>query len=181
MAIERERKFLVDWQKLPGSIFDRGMVRDCKEIHTGYFTKDGVAIRVSVRDLGQPTEKCKVCFKSPGGSLEREEYEYTIPTSDALSLLNLAPTRIKKDRFDLDGWEIDHLTINVSDEPGVPVLTDMWMAEWEETPGKQPFPETLPDWSSVEVTTDPDYSNQALAWKYGRREFERRRGTLIPS
>lgn len=143
---------------------------DCFQIKTGYFTEDGIAIRVSLRDLGKPTQKCKVCLKTPGG-LEREEFEYSIPLGDAVRLLELSPTFLKKERYEFQGWEIDRLTINVSKEPGVPILTDLWMAEWEEAPDKEPFPASIPEWITQEVTGDPSYSNQALAWKYGRREF----------
>ena len=44
------------------------------------------------------------------------------------------------------------------------------MAEWEEHPGKSPLPNPLPPWIFREVTEEPrEYSNQALAWKYGRK------------
>lgn len=179
--IERERKFLVTATLLPEAVFAKLEFGDVKNITTGYFTKDGAAVRVSVRDLGTSLEKSKFCIKSPGGQEEREEFEYTIPTSDALRMLELSPTLLSKKRIDLDGWEIDCITINLSDEPGSPVYTEMWIAEWEETPNKKPFPTERPDWIGAEVTDDVSYSNQALAWKYGRREFERRRLGVIKS
>lgn len=170
MAIERERKFLVNEMHFPPTVYDMIADGHCMRIKTGYFTKDGIAIRVSLRDLGKPTQKCKICFKTEGGQMEREEFEYTIPEPDARRLLELSPTILRKERFEFEGWEIDYITINASTTEGAPILTNLWMAEWEEAPEKM-FPATLPPWISTEVTEDPTYSNQALAWKYGRKEF----------
>lgn len=155
MAIERERKFLLIRENLPRSL-GRGKI-----IQTGYFTKDSVAIRVSIKNLGGEDEKSKICFKSPGTE-ERQEFEYTIPTEDAKALLVLAPTFLSKTRWDREGWEIDRFDL--------PTDTELWVAEWEEREGKGPIPNPLPDWIGQEVTEQPElYSNQALAWKYGRK------------
>lgn len=162
MAIERERKFLVDPKKLPSALG----VANVFPVVTGYFTRDGVAIRVSSKNMGSLTEKCKICFKGPG-SEQREEFEYTIPNEDARALLRLAPTQLMKYRFELDGWEIDSIDLGVVGPDG---STKLWMAEWEEHPGKSPLPSPLPEWIFREVTEEPrEYSNQAIAWKYGRK------------
>lgn len=167
MAIERERKFIVDPRK--------GMLRqllglqtreNVSSIETGYFTRDGVAVRVSSKNRGTSREKCKICFKSPGTE-ERQEFEYTIPNEDAHELLKLAPTRLTKYRYDIDGWEIDCIDLGVIGPDGT---ASCWMAEWEEHPGKSPLPNPLPEWIDREVTEEPrEYSNQALAWKYGKK------------
>lgn len=88
MVIERERKFLVIKEKLPTDFL--AAMPGGKNIQTGYFTRGNVAIRVSRKNVGQPDEKCKVCFKGPGTE-ERQEFEYTIPNKDAEALIELAP------------------------------------------------------------------------------------------
>ena len=158
MSIERERKFLVDPSKLPS--LPTGRV-----ITAGYFTKEEVAIRVTIRGDGVQ----KICFKSPGG-LERQEFEYKIPADDASALMKLAPTNLTKMRYDLDGWEIDEfLSI-----PPVFILKGamgrLWMAEYEEAPNKPLLMDPLPAWAWKEVTDNPAYSNQHLAWRWGNKE-----------
>lgn len=162
MAIERERKFLVHADKLsallPMSVMYGGYI-----VLSGYFTKDGIAIRVTRRIGG----KCKVCFKSGTGE-ERQEFEYIIPENDAIELMKLSPTFLKKVRYEFKGWEIDRIELPSGDGH----ITHLWVAEWEEHEGKDPFPETLPAWIDREVTGDPRFSMQGLAWVHGKREPE---------
>lgn len=155
MAIEKERKYLVDANLLPNEVLNAPFFNS----EAGYFTKDGVAIRVTMREGG----KCKVCFKSPGGNETRHEFEYVIPREDAETLMELCPTRIKKTRRDYEGWEID--TVHLGDG------RTMWMAEWEEKEGKPPMPleAVWPKWLLSEVTNYIEYSMQHLAWKYGKK------------
>jgi len=142
--IERERKFTVHVNKLPE-------LPDGRLIEAGYFTRDGIAVRVTRRSDGV----CKVCFKGPGG-MEREEVEFSIPAETAAELLTMAPTSIRKVRVDYEGWEIDFY-----ERPDKLVV-----AEWEESPGKPPIPGPLPEWISEEVTGFPSLRNQELAWRY---------------
>lgn len=153
MALERERKFLVITDKLPTSL-PPGNV-----IEAGYFTQGEVAIRVTIKNRGQEKAVHKVCFKGPG-TVERQEFEYSIPREDAVSLMDLSPTYIKKVRIDFEGWEIDSFVLGGR---------QFWVAEWEEGEGK-PFPDQLPDWIGVEVTDIPEFTNMRLAWKYGERK-----------
>jgi adenylate cyclase len=154
--IEVERKFLVHSDKLPSLVYTKRHF-----IEAGYFTKDNVAIRVTCS-----SDKSKVCFKGPGGEA-REEYEYEIPHADAKSLLKLSPTYLQKIRYFYEGWEIDCIFIERSVwlEDGKVI----WMAEWEEHEGKLACPNPLPEWIGKEVTGMPEYYNQALAWKYGKK------------
>lgn len=157
MSIERERKFLVDERILLPVLVKRGIV--AKNIETGYFTHphdQSPAIRVSLRDIGTDREKCKICFKGKG-TIEREEFEYTIPSVDAKRLVQMAPTFVKKQRFEMDGWEIDRIELL----SGV-----LWIAEWEEAEGKMEAPVTVmrPDWIIKEVTDDVRFANQYLAY-----------------
>ena len=157
MAVERERKFLVIASKLPPLDTEQAHV-----IEAGYFTNTPPAIRVTVRDHGRPGKepRYKVCFKGPGTEA-RAEYEYSVPAQDALELLELSPTYIKKQRFIIGGWEVDRF-----DFPGHDTL---WTAEWEEDDEKGPLPATLPDWVGGELTDNFSYTNMRLAWAHGRR------------
>lgn len=151
MAIERERKFLVDHTKLPKFVKLALEVDDqtiCRKMKTGYFTKDGVAIRASVGNVGRHNPKSKVCFKGSGLEL-REEFEYNIPLEDALRLVELAPFKVEKTRIEYRGWEIDFFNLG-----GV-------MAEWEYHEGKDD--PVLPEWILSEVTDDVRYTNQKIA------------------
>jgi len=171
MVIERERKFLVIKDKLPTDFL--AAMPGGKNIQTGYFTRGNVAIRVSRKNVGKPDEKCKVCFKGPGTE-ERQEFEYTIPNKDAEALIELAPTFLKKVRYDFEGWEVDCIDLSKSpkneDKDGNMIggPSELWVAEWEEHEGKSPIPDPLPEWIGKEVTEEPRvYSNQALAWEHG--------------
>lgn len=150
--IERERKFLVKSDRLPIAITQALVTDDpavCRKMQTGYFTKDGIAIRASVGNLGRHNPKARVCFKGPG--LEsREEFEYNIPIEDAVRLVELAPFKINKTRIEYEGWEIDFF-----EKGGA-------LAEWEYHEGKGD-PVIMPLWIGQEVTSDPDYTNQKIA------------------
>ena len=94
MATERERKFLVHGDRLPKELPNVSI------IEAGYFT-DGTnpfAIRVTARDSDTSRAKYKICIKGPG-TLERAEFEYSIPRDDARELLHLAPTKLTKDKL----------------------------------------------------------------------------------
>lgn len=159
MPTEIERKFLVDPKKLPSEALEKFY-----DTEAGYFTKGPVAIRVTSRVGG----KQKVCFKGPVTDTKtgaRVEVEVIIPNEYALELLELSPTNLKKRRHDYQGWEIDFFpSIRLND------FEQLWMAEWEEREGKPQIPNPLPEWIRGEVTGDPVFSNQNLAWRWGRKE-----------
>lgn len=155
MAIERERKFLVDPVLIPPKALTEPW-----DLEAGYFTRTGPAIRVTLRKDG----KTKVCFKSEGG-LERQEFEYVIPRKDAEDLIKISPTYLAKKRYLYEGWEIDCIPVF---KDGL-LLKEIWMAEWEEQEGKGPVPDPLPKWVEREVTGVTEYSNQFLAWHYGKK------------
>src|SRR5579863_8090256 len=123
MNLECERKFLVS-----GLLVSFLKDKKPRFIETGYFTNDLIAIRISLRDDGVTKPFSKICIKGPG-TRERMEFEYTIPLDDAKALLQLAPTYLKKFRYDHEGWEIDHF-------PDI----GLWMAEWEDGPDKGKCP-----------------------------------------
>ena len=153
MAIESERKFLVDVRKLPPEI----LKADFYAVESGYFTEFGNAIRVTHRVGG----KCKFCLKSPVAEV-RYEFEYTIPEPDARRMLDLSPTHLVKHRTVFQGWEVDRIELGGTTE-------DLWIAEWEKHEGQLEFPAVLPAWIVKEVTGEYEFSMQGLAWKWGRR------------
>lgn len=173
MAIEKERKFLVNESVLPKEFFTPGMG---DIIEAGYYTQSGMAVRVTVRNHGRGAENrpkppvYKVGFKTPGAFI-RHEYEYHIPPEDALQLLRASPTYLQKERFYLEGWEVDCIDIKVGWglKPSFTLKGKFWIAEYEEEEGKPPFEQiALADWVGKEVTEDRDYSNQAIAWACGK-------------
>ena len=151
--IERERKFIVNPAKLPETYKQLMVEGKYRTVRTGYFTRDGVAIRASATNHERFDPGYKVCFKGPGTE-EREEFEYRIPAEDALRLVELAPFKINKQRLIVDGWEIDFFSFGD---------THLVMAEWEEHEGKGPIPSPLPSWVIREVTEDVRFTNQHLA------------------
>jgi CYTH domain-containing protein len=159
MNLERERKFLVRPDMLP-----KLLLENKRRIITGYFTTGGVAIRVSQVQGGERDGRSKICFKGPGTE-ERAEYEYDVPRDDADGLLALAPTSLTKFRYDYQGWEIDEIFLPRPNQ----YTKTLWVAEWEEHPGKPPIPDPLPAWIGLDVTADSSYKNSALAFEYGRK------------
>lgn len=156
MPTEIERKFIIDPKKLPPEALSFFY-----DTEAGYFTHSEVAIRVTSRFGG----KQKVCFKGPVTDVKtgaRLECEYLIPNEDARQLLALSPTNIRKRRYEYQGWEIDKFEFLVGGK-------EFWMAEYEEKEGKPPCPDPLPPWVEKEVTGESIYSNQALAWAYGKK------------
>ena len=170
MNIERERKFLVIKEKLPEVISVMVRQGEGHVIQAGYFTQQGTAVRITVKNHDRPGIKpvYKVGFKSPG-TIERQEFEYNVPPEDALALLDHCPTYLKKERYEYDGWELDCIHINIAILGGKQVVHDLWIAEWEEEPGKRKMPNPLPAWIEREVTEDFSFTNQHLAWQFGQK------------
>ncbi|GEM_PF-137668 len=88
------------------------------------------------------------------GPCIREEFEYEIPPADARRLIELAPWRLEKRRYHLDGgWTLD---IFEGRHAGL-VLAEFEMPE----PG--PAPPPPPGWEWIDVSQNRRYSNQRLA------------------
>ena len=147
MAIEIERKFLVDktkWQpKTKGDT-----------IRQGYLSREPErTVRVRIRnDKGYITIK----GKNDTAGLSRIEFEYEIPKADAESLLKLCLSPIlEKTRYieEIEGhvWEIDEF---YGDNEGLLV------AEIELSSKDEDF--SLPDWVTEEVTGEVRYYNSSL-------------------
>ncbi len=147
MAQEIERTFLVDPTRLAAVI---ATATDSNAIVQGYLSTEPV---VRVRRKG---ERAYLTVKGPG-LVERAEFEYAIPPEDVPALLGLCPRPpIEKVRYDVPygdrTWEIDVFS---GANAGL-ILAEV------ELPSQNAALD-LPPWAGPEVTTDPRYTNAALA------------------
>ncbi len=146
MAKEIERKFLVNntaYQTLSKPVY----------FHQGYMSTDP-ARSVRVRIEG---DTAKLTIKGKTKGFTRDEFEYNIPTDEALYMLQhlcLQPT-IEKYRYKI---QIDQLTWEVDEFLGL--NQGLVMAEVELPTEDCPFIKPL--WVGTEVTGDTAYYNMSL-------------------
>ena len=145
MAIEIERKFLVDKRKLRGLNF-----MSEEKIFQGYLSRDPT-VRVRLTD-----ERGYLTIKSSTNGISRQEFEYEIPTADAEELLKLCGRNVLKKyrRKIFHGghvWEIDFFAGRHA---------GLIVAEVELDSPDAPL--DLPDWVTREVSTDSRYFNSNL-------------------
>ncbi len=144
MAKEIERKFLVtDRDALPQNMPHR-------DIRQAYLNDSPDAI-VRLRVAG---DRAFITVKNRNKGAERYEWEYEIPKSDAIDMMNRCECtgEIVKTRY-LDGrWEIDVFHRR---------LEGLIMAEIEMQDPDESV--TLPPYIGREVTDDPRYYNSSLA------------------
>jgi adenylate cyclase len=153
MAIEIERKFLVDREKLP--LLQNGIV-----MKQGYIkTADLNTVRIRIQN-----NQAFLTLKSSNTGSSRFEFEYPIPINDAEEMLENLCQRpfIDKKRYLIpyEGhtWEVD---IFEGENKGLVV------AEIELSTEKETF--SLPPWITLEVTTDKRYANSNLiAYPYSK-------------
>ena len=148
MAKEIEKKFLVnnnDWRDKVGRS------RHYKQGYLGNTPDCSVRVRVS-------DKTAFLNIKSATLGISRDEYDYEIPLSDALEMLDNLCNQpiIEKTRYfvqEEDGleWEID---VFAGDNEGLVV------AEIELEHPQQTF--HLPEWAGEEVSDDPRYYNVCL-------------------
>lgn len=157
MAVEIERKFLVDDSQLPTL---QGGVELCQ----GYIAETGeVAVRVRLA-----AERAWLTIKGSGNGLSRPEFEYAIPRLDAEAMLDqlAGGSLVRKTRYRLPHggmiWEVDVFAA---------ANTGLVIAEIELNSEQQAF--ERPVWATREVTDDPRYLNVNLA----RHPFEQWRVT----
>lgn len=149
MVIEIERKFLVlnnEYKRnIQGTLYRQG-----------YISIDVQRI-VRVRIAG---DRAFLTIKSLVSKITRLEFEYDIPVSDAVEMLDKLCTKpiIEKYRYELTVddhlWIVDEF---LGDNAGLVV------AEIELESEAQPF--TKPSWAGAEVSADPRYLNARLAVK----------------
>lgn len=144
MAVEIERKFLV-----AGSGWRGG---DRQEIVQGYLASGPVTVRV--RRAGNAW---LLTIKGPPSGLRRAEFEYPVPEADARELLALCGDRlIHKTRHRLRHgdhlWEVDEF----HDANAGLILAEVELQAADERPEPPP-------WLGREVSSDPRFTNAALA------------------
>ncbi|HEX4479856.1 MAG TPA: CYTH domain-containing protein [Rudaea sp.] len=144
MATEIERKFLVQGDEWPR--------HNGVRITQGYLARERER-SVRVRLAG---DRATLTIKAGAGTLKRSEFEYAIPTADAIELLALCTHTIEKTRrvIGVDGtrWEVDEFA---GDNEGLVI------AEVELESEDQIF--NKPSWIGREVTDDTRYLNAELA------------------
>lgn len=144
MAIEIERKFLIDYKKLPE-------LKDGQKIIQAYICNQvNKSVRIRVR-----AQRAFITIKSGSNPISRAEYEYQIPLQDALEMLDICDDSIEKTRYiiTIDGldWEID---VFHNKNEGLIV------AEVELQHINQKI--KLPAWIKQEVSNDKRYLNACL-------------------
>ena len=147
MALEIERKFLVDEKKLPAQILSGGV-----KIAQGYLCVEP-ARTVRVRTKG---ERGFLTIKSANVGIVRQEFEYEIPLDDAQEILKLCADRIlEKVRYEIEYagkiWEVDVFGGK---------FAGLILAEVELSNADEKI--ILPDWVGAEVSDDPRYYNVNL-------------------
>ncbi len=148
MAIEIERKFLVDHAKWEQVIKPEGVY-----YRQGYLVNENNRT-VRVRIAGKTGY---ITIKGGTSGISRKEFEYQIPVAEAIELLNdFAISGIEKIRFrvDFEGklWEIDEF---LGDNSGL--IT----AEIELETENEKF--IMPGWIATEVSLDTRYYNSNLS------------------
>ena len=148
MGIETERKFLVDhtkWEQLekPAGIHYR----------QGYILNSKTeTVRVRVSD-----KQAHLNLKGQATGISRKEYEYEIPLSEGLEILDaFAKSGTEKVRFCINYkgkvWEVD---VFKGDNAGL-IVAEIELESEDESFEK-------PDWVTSEVTDDGRYSNASLS------------------
>lgn len=146
MPIEIERKFLVkgnEWRQLAQAV----------KYRQGYISTDkDRTVRIRTID-----SKAFITIKSKSLGSSRLEFEYEIPFTDAIELLNYLCQKpiINKNRYKIKysnlTWEVDEF---FDENEG------LILAEVELQNEKQII--EIPDWIGIEVSNDPKYFNANL-------------------
>ncbi len=159
MAQEVERKFLVDPLKLPS-------LENPQTIKQGYIP----GTRTATVRIRTSNDKAYLTLKGKAAGLTRSEFEYPVPRTDALLMLDefCEGSVIEKKRYLIPYkehiWEID---IFEGENEGLIV------AEIELSAENEAF--ARPEWITEEVSYDPKYRNSNLiAYPYSRWHEEQK-------
>ena len=146
MAVEIERKYLVDLEKL-------GTLENGTRIKQGYLsTNKEAVVRVRVKN-----DKAYLTIKGSNIGVTRLEFEYEIPLDEANEMLDKLCQKpvIDKTRYLINHenhiWELD---IFYGENEGL-VVVEVELSSEDETI-------ILPSWVKEEVTTDSRYYNSNL-------------------
>ena len=149
MAIEIERKFLVDNEKWGKVIKSEGIL-----IHQGYLHGDNnKTIRVRYTNI-----KGYITIKGLQVGISRPEFEYEIPLGDAIDLYNnFCESRVLKNRYVIEHsgftWEVDEF---MGENLGL-ITAEIELKD------ESLQLTTIPDWILEDVTHDDKYKNSNLA------------------
>ena len=147
MAVEIERKFLVNVEKLPVQILTSG-----EKISQGYLcTEPARTVRIRIKG-----SQGFLTIKGVNVGIVRKEFEYPIPLEDAQELLKLCePNILEKVRYKVDYegkiWEVD---IFKGRHEGL-ILAEVELSTADEIV-------SLPNWIEREVSDEPRYFNSNL-------------------
>ena len=147
MALEIERKFLVDEKKLPAQILSGGT-----KIAQGYLCVEPArTIRVRIKG-----ERGFLTIKSANVGIVRKEFEYEIPLDDAQEILKLcAPRILEKVRYKIEyAGKIFEVDVFGGRHEGL-ILAEVELNSADEIV-------SLPDWIGMEVSENPRYFNSNL-------------------
>ena len=148
MALEIERKFLVDAEKVAALNLTGG-----EKIAQGYLsTNTDCTVRVRTKN-----NRGFLAVKTANVGIVRSEFEYEIPHADAVELLKIAaPFTLSKTRYKVEHagkiWEVD---IFEGRHAGL-ILAEVELESPEEKVA-------LPDWVQEEVSGESRYYNSHLA------------------
>lgn len=151
MALEIERKFLVDLSKV-----DLSKAKDIKKIKQGYLvnTPEQV-IRLRIIDNGCFCDNAYLTIKGATDNITRSEFEFEIDSVEALNLFSTIKEYISKTRyvFNIKGsiWELDIFHDN---NEGL-VIAEIELASEDQVFEK-------PEWILEEVSQDYRYFNNNL-------------------
>ena len=147
MAVEIERKFLLKNDSWRDNVIGSHVLKQ------GYLASSPLpTVRVRISD-----DKAFLTIKGRTEGISRVEFEYEIPSNEAIEMLELsAQPPIEKTRYIVEAnghtWEID---VFEGSNAGL-VLAEVELDNEDEKI-------ELPDWIDIEVTSDPRYYNSALS------------------
>ena len=147
MALEIERKFLVDAEKISALNLTGG-----EKIFQGYLSTDkNKTVRVRVKN-----NRGFLTVKSANVGIVRKEFEYEIPVADAEEILKLcAPNVLQKVRYKVEyAGKIFEVDIFSGRHQGL-ILAEVELNSPTEIVD-------LPDWIGEEVSDNPKYYNSNL-------------------
>ena len=141
---EVERKFIPKY--IPNKLIKNNIISQ------GYlFHSDNQYLRIRIID----NMLALLCYKHINSGIYRDEYEYTIPLSDGLELMNACALRVNKTRYLIEENELFKAELDV-------YLNNIITIDIEYKTDQINY---IPDYCGQEVTTNKDWSTLAIAKK----------------
>lgn len=168
MALEIERRFLIDPAKLPNLPNKRIL-----SIVQGYLSK-GVRVRRtnSIYATGGNVPEACITIKKTIAHGTNKEFEYEIPVEDGDELLEMCEFTLTKNRYHYPvGNHVFEIDLFTNDLHGL-IIAEIELANIQEQVD-------IPSWFGPEITGNRDYSNNSLASMPDKNEIlEMARGKL---